>query len=432
MSAAAISYTTDAKACNSKKSDSCEESGSTLLRKVPIAAELWQEIEAAELHPVVKTLVYWIIYRCLTTRAARCVIHQSLLDVAYNSDRRKELIAFIKKSRYIRPASNGSYRAEKYAKSYELHNLDLQREEYQHNNEMMCDDGALSVVADSVVWRSVDFGCLLDVMRKGWERKGWNRSKLNAEWSLEAVDESTLTKEQILEKMADEPEKAEQHAAQHQRYCDKRTDGIFRKDGRGYSSATSLPRWIRDLVVRFSGSAESIDMRSFYPWALVAERRVYLVRSGLDTTQEDQLMDLIDRGEFYRTMAELADLPFETSEQQRTLKRDFQRFCLFGPIGWHTLWKALQKIAPGVCKDIRWWRSQPGGATRLAHFLQRAEGHLMTDGLIDWLVSGGIPAVQIHDGAILPKGVGEIAAEYLKQRSKEIYGRSCAVKIEVV
>jgi hypothetical protein len=54
----------------------------------------------------------------------------------------------------------------------------------------------------------------------------------------------------------------------------------------------------------------------------------------------------------------------------------------------------------------------------------------MTDGLIDWLVSGGIPAVQIHDGAIVPAGVADIAASWLREHSRKMFGRSCVVKVQ--
>ena len=406
-------------------SDSAESIQSTtkLVRRVAIPEPLFAEIEAADLHGILKDLVYWVIYRCLTTRAKSCAVHQGLIDASLNSDRRKQLMRFINASKFIRPASNGLYRPGRQSKRYELHSLSILSEsEYQHNNEMVC-DGDLSSVDGGVVWRCVDFAPLLGDISIGWDKKGWDRSVLNAEWSLLQCDASTLTEADIAAEKADEPAVASQHAAQHERYCNKTTDGIFRKDGRVYTSVTSLPKWIRERVVKFSGESETIDVSCCYLWQLAAEHRVSLVRRGLDTSEVDALLTMIERGDFYRVIAESAGV--ETSEA----KREFNTFCLFGPIGFHPLWHALNEICPGICRDIRWWRSQPGGATRLAHFLQRGEGSLMTDGLIDWLVSGGIPAVQIHDGAIVPAGVADVAADWLSQHSIQIFGRSCRVKI---
>lgn len=396
---------------------------SKFVRRVVIPEPLYAEIEAANLHGIVKDLVYWIIYRCLTTRAQCCAIHQGLIDASLNSDRRKQLVKFLNASQYIRAASRGLYRPGRQSKRYELHNLAILKEEYQHNNETVS-DGALSSAVGGVVWRSVDFGPLLGAIGVGWVKKGWDRAKQNAEWSLERVDDSALTDSDIVTEKAEEPAKAEQHVAQHQRFVERKTDGVFRKDGRVYSTATSLPRWIRERVVKFNGESETIDVSCCYLWVLAAEHRASLVRRGLDTTEIDSLLEMIERGDFYRAIAESAGV--ETSEA----KREFNTFCLFGPIGFHSLWHALQSISPGICRDIRWWRSQPGGATRLAHFLQRGEGALMTDGLIDWLISGGIPAVQIHDGAIVPAGVAEVAAEWMAEHSKNVFGRSCRVKIQ--
>lgn len=393
-----------------------------LVRRVAIPEPLYAEIEAADLHGIVKDLIFWIVYRCLTTRAKCCAVNQGLIDASINSDRRKQLMRFLKTSNYIRPASSGLYRPGRQSKRYELHNLSILSEsEYQHNNEMVS-DGDLSWTLGGVVWRSVDFGSLLGAVSVGWVKKGWDRSVFNAEWSLQQCDASTLTVGDIEAEKTDEPVVAAQHAAQHARYCDKTTDGIFRKDGRVYTTVTSLPKWIRERVVKFGGESETVDVSCCYLWILSAEHRMSLVRRGMDTQEIDTLLEMIERGDFYRVIAESAGV--ETAEA----KREFNTFCLFGPIGFHPLWHALNQICPGICRDIRWWRSQPGGATRLAHFLQRGEGSLMTDGLIDWLVSGGIPAVQIHDGAIVPAGVADVAAQWLAEHSKRLFGRSCRVK----
>lgn len=398
------------------------ESQESLVRRVCIPVSIMREIDAADLHGIVKDLILWIVYRCLTTRARCCAIHQGLIDASLNSDRRKQLMRFIKASAHIRPASRGLYRPGRQARRYELHGLQIIAEsEYQHNNEIVC-DGDLGLVCGDVEWRSVDFGPLMRKIEAGWLKLGWDRSRIYAEWSLAMVDDSPMTKSDVVSE-ARESSKAEQHATQHQRYVDRTTDGVFRKDGRVYTSVTSLPKWIRERVVTFGGDSETVDISCCYLWILAAEHRLSLVRRGRDTTEVDTLLDMIERGDFYRGIAESAGVSASDA------KREFNTFCLFGPIGWHPLWHALREICPGICCDIEWWRSQSGGATRLAHFLQRGEGVLMTDGMIDWLVSGGVPAVQIHDGAILPAGVAHVAADWLSEHSQRVFGRACRVKV---
>ncbi len=185
--------------------------------------------------------------------------------------------------------------------------------------------------------------------------------------------------------------------------------------------------------MRFNGAAESLDVRSCYPWLMAAIHRRFLVSNGYDTTSVDSLMDLIEAGKLYSTLAEMTDVPYETNVEQRRMKQSFQMFCLFGKkIVRHPLWLALESICPGVCKDIRWWRRQPGGASRLAHMLMRAEGALMTDGLVRHLVDEGVPVIQIHDGALVPVGKAQIAEEWILAESFRQYGRSCALKVEVL
>ncbi len=52
------------------------ESQESLVRRVCIPVDIMREIDAADLHGIVKDLVYWIVYRCLTTRAKCCAIHK--------------------------------------------------------------------------------------------------------------------------------------------------------------------------------------------------------------------------------------------------------------------------------------------------------------------------------------------------------------------
>lgn len=330
---------------------------------------------------------------------------------------------------------------------------------WQHNNEMcgcVAADGSGDCVDDFelgdsdgefVCWRSVDFSDLKTRFVNAVSELGWVNSVYVADWGIGFADDCCVPDDDVLvecataafvEKFGCAPSVdviarvVDCHKGAADRYVSDRVSSIKRIDGRVYSSVTSLPRWLRRTLVRFSGEAESVDVSACYLWLLSAEHRLSLVRRGLDTTEVDTLMNLIESGEAYRKLAEMAELPHETALEMRWVKRDFQTFCLFGTIGWHPLWHALMSICPGVCDDIQWWRRQRGGATRLAHFLQRAEGQLMTDGLVRWLASHDIPSVQIHDGAIVSTGVSSIAAEWLQLYSRELYGRSCRVKCEVL
>lgn len=407
----------------------CENANPILekyVRKFAIPKEVMEEIEASDLAGYAKLLVYWIIYRSLTTRARSCAIHQGLLDACVGHRVRKALVKFIKASSFIFPASKGLYRAGRQCRRYELTGVDITYYDVDHHNSDLPPlGGDLALVGGGgVAWRTVDFSDLMERIFRGFQIKNWNDSLEKAMWSISQLDEPVLTQEDIIEHVGDDSQ-AESQIQSHERYCDASAGRVMRKEGRTYTPVTSLAKWIREREIRFQQQYESLDISCCYPWVLAAEHRLSCERRGLDTTDVNALMDLMETGKFYEKIAELAGVSTEDA------KADFQQFCIFGPIGWHGLWKALRTLCPGLCRDIQWWRSQAGGSTRLAYFLQRAEGQLMTDGLIDWLVSGGLPAVQIHDGCIVPEGAAHFAAEWLKNRSAEVYGRSCRVSVVV-
>lgn len=404
---------------------------SNLVKRVCIPAEIMNEITAADLRGLRKDLIYWVIYRCLTTKARCCAIDQPLLDVAVGHRVRKDVIKFIKGSRYIREASQGFFRAKKserdigLCKRYELHNLPVISEAVdQHKNGGRLAEGSSLSFVCGVVWRSVDFEDLWVRIKRAFEIKNWDKSVLQSQWSMDSVDDPDLTQKEIVDHVG-EGDKAVAHNQSFERFKKRPTGSVFRRDGRTYSPVTSLPKWIREQEIKFQGKSESLDVSCCYLWCLAGEHRISRIRKELDTTEIDRLMSMIEAGDFYSKIAEMAGV--ETAEA----KEDFQQFCLFGPVGFHPLWNALRKICPGICRDIRWWRNQPGGASRLAFFLQRCECGLMTDGLMDWLISGGLPAIGIHDGCIVPEGAARFSAEWIKEHSKRLYGRSCRVAVVV-
>lgn len=417
---------------NTRSTDSITNANARkFVRRVCIPEELMNEITASGLRGLRKDLIYWIIYRCLTTKAGCCAIDQGLLDVALGHRVRKDVIRFIKGSRYLQAASNGFYRfgkesSCKQCKRYELCNIPLipQQLDHHYTGGRSCDASGLWIVGGCVVWRSVDFECLWLRIKKGFDAKNWTKSVTQSEWSLCQLDEPELTPEEIIEHVGD-GEQADAHIQSFERFKELPDDSVFRRDGRTYSPVTSLPKWIREQEIKFQGESESLDVSCCYLWCLAGEHRMSRIRRELDTVEVDRLMDMIEAGDFYAKIAEIAGV--ETDEA----KQNFQKFCLFGPIGWHPLWKALQQICPGICAEIRWWRNQPGGASRLAFFLQRCECGLMTDGLMDWLISGGLPAIGIHDGCIVPEGAALLSAQWLKDHSKRLYGRSCRVAVVI-
>ena len=150
-----------------------------------------------------------------------------------------------------------------------------------------------------------------------------------------------------------------------------------------------------------------------------------------NTESVDRFLEVVRSGELYQRLADAAGMPYETTGEQRAVKAQTQMFCLFGRIGFHRLWFALQEICPGVSSYIRWWRNQSGGATRMANRLQRLEGALMTDGIVNHMTSQSIPCVQIHDAVIVPVGYKDQAAGWLREYSRTLYGTECRVKVEI-
>ena len=397
--------------------------------RVRIQKILMDKIDATDLSGLSKDIVFWIIYQCQTRKDFCCPINQRVLDKIVGSRQRQKIRGFIHDSGCIRPASSGYYRPHRQCKRYELVDIERYLSE-QHNNE-------LCVNCDEWCWRSVDFNVLLCAFHDACEELGWHNSERIAALGLAGTDDVVLSDDELRNcvpgfagNSCGDLKVLESHVAAYCRYRDRRAEGIRRIDGRVYSTATSLPREIRSKCVRFGGHAEGVDVSACYIWILAAEHRVGNLRRGKDISEVEGLLDLIEQGEFYATLANLAGIPCGTDAERQSVKRDFQTFCLFGTIGWHPLWHALMQLCPGVCADIRWWRQQFGGATRLALMLQRAEGQLTTDGLIRWLHSKDIRAVQIHDGAIVPAGCGAEAAAWLQEQSRRLYGRSCRVKTE--
>lgn len=398
-------------------------------RRVCIPIEVQCEIDASDLRDAEKTVIYWLVLRCGTHRSRCCGLHQRTIDLAIGQRSRIRIVKFIRGSQYIRKACGGSYVIGQRCLRYEIVGVDSlpdSMEDSAHPKSEVLSGGYWT---GPVTWRMVDFGPLMEAIQGARLQMGWEKSKQDAEWSLSQLDEPTVTEEEVVESCESDVQ-ADAHVQSYRRFCERRTDEVFRKDGRVYHSVTSLPRGIRRRVMRFGGiAADHLDISSCYPWILAAEHRKRCIAHGLSTDKVDQLLDLIDSGQFYARIAELAGITIESEDDLRKVKRDFQRCCLFGRIGRHRLWFALKTLCPGVCQDIQWWRSQMGGATRLAHVLQRAEGALMTDGVVCWLVSRSVPAVQIHDGVYVPAGYGDVARDYLLERSRQLYGRECHVKL---
>ena len=422
------------------------ESETNLVSLVAIPVEIMTEIDAYGLHGLAKDVVYWVIHRHMTIGRSTG-LHQGLLDKSVCPAIRKQVTDFIDSSGYVRPALSGLYRRGAQAMRYHLIGVDHIAEALDHHNYERCckwDGGDECKCMDGVVWRTVDFRPLMRRIEGGFIKKGWDLARMNAEWSLNQADAPRMTDAEIIEHFTpidadgeigptdpNDKVKVDAHQTAYETYRDRRTDRIHIRDGRTYTSVTSLPRWIREREVVFQGAAESLDISACYWWCLAADVRVSRIRHGLDTLEIDGMLDLIEGGEFYAAMAAGADMPYDTDADKKAVKEAVQTYCLFGPIGWHPLWRTLQSMCPQICKTIHWWHRQRNGRSELSYFLMRAEGQLMTDGLVRWLVSGGVPAIQIHDGAIVPVGAATVAAEWLSQHSRRIYGRSCRIKVVI-
>ncbi len=408
--------------------------------KIAIPSGLMSELDASDMHGLSKDVIFWVVAR--TLHADRTTgLHQRLLDKAIGDDARKAIITFIKQSRYIAVALQGKFEKGRQAKRYYLKGAEnLVSHASQHNYEgVSCNDGCC---VSGVVFRTVDFGPLFECVKNGFEILGWDQDRFQAEWSLSFVDEPTLDADEInadvIAKKAGKDaettsekleEIADSHRAAYERFKDERCDRITVRDGRSYTSVTSLPRWIREQEVKFNGASETFDISACYWFGLAATERQSMERYGLNLDEIDQFLDLIESGEFYGRLAAMADMPYETADEKRTVKQDVQKFCLFGPIGWHPLWRALREICPRICRTIQWWHRQQFGKSELAYFLQRIECQLMTRGVCRWLADAGLPAVQVHDGAVVPEGAAEVAAQWLSDHSLKLYGRRCRIAV---
>jgi len=408
--------------------------------KIAVPSGLMHELAASDMHGLAKDVIFWVVAR--HQHADRSTgLHQRLLDKAIGDDARKAIITFIKQSRYIAVALQGKFEKGRQAKRYYLKGAeDLVSHASQHNYEIVCDASCFD--SSGFVFRSVDFGPLMDCVKNGFDLLDWNIDRFQAEWSLGFVDEPTLDSDDIdAEVIAEKAEKhadlssekldeiADSHRAAYERFKDERGDRVTVRDGRTYTSVTSLPRWIREQEVKFNGSSETFDISACYWFGLAATERLSMARYGLNLDEIDGFLDLIESGKFYERLAEMTEMPYETADEKRTVKQDVQKFCLFGPIGWHPLWHALKRLSPRMCRTIQWWHRQQFGKSELAYFLQRIECQLMTRGVCRWLADAGLPAVQVHDGAVVPEGAAMVAAQWLSDHSLKLYGRRCRIAV---
>lgn len=400
-----------------------------MLKTVLVPVEVQAEIDQSNLTTIEKTVIYWIVWRCGITRHKACGLHQRTLDVAIGQRHRMAVIRFIRASRFIHPALQGLYRPARQSIRYTITGVESMDYAVIDHAQHKSDTAACLAWVGVVAFRTVDFGVLFEGVQKAWELFGWDTSRLIAEWGISQID-CYGDRAEIVQKIAGSENKSaaesERIVESFQRFSADPVGGVFRKDGRVYSRVTTLPKEVRGAVVRFGGeSAGNVDVSCCYTWILAAEHRQWLLRTGQDLTQVDELLEMIRTRTFYGRIAEMAGM--ETVD----VKRNFQTFCLFGPIGFHPMWHALRSLCPGICRTIEWWRRHEGGATHLAHYLQRAEGSLMTDGVVSWLASKKVPVVQVHDGCYVPQYAVASVVEYLQKRSVQLFGTRCGLSVQV-
>jgi len=176
--------------------------------KIAVPSGLMHELAASDMHGLAKDVIFWVVAR--HQHADRSTgLHQRLLDKAIGDDARKAIITFIKQSRYIAVALQGKFEKGRQAKRYYLKGAeDLVSHASQHNYEIVCDASCFD--SSGFVFRSVDFGPLMDCVKNGFDLLDWNIDRFQAEWSLGFVDEPTLDSDDIDAEVI--AEKAEKHA----------------------------------------------------------------------------------------------------------------------------------------------------------------------------------------------------------------------------
>lgn len=396
---------------------------------VTIPKVLQDCLDASDLHGPAKDVIYYLAYRHYAIGKS-VGLNQKLLNVSLSHNQRKKIISFIRNCPYISKALNGKFKPDVQSIRYHLTDVPEQFESGSQHN--------FDTVSSLWCYRLVDFNGLLVLVKKGFEFLEWDLALFNAEWSLGLVDEPVLDDATFVEAFeveveCESAEKAaevlESHKAAYDRFREQKTEHILVRDGRTYTSVSNLPRWIRKSQVKFDGGVASADISAAYWFFLAADERLSKIRYGMDTSELDEFISLVNSGSFYKTLATMADIAYETDAEQQEVKKQVQTFCLFGPIGWHPLWRALFEISPHMCRTILWWHAQYRGVSELAYFLQRSEGRVMTHGLVREMCKAGFPAVQIHDGCLVPETMGRAAAEFISQKTAEIYGVACRVSV---
>lgn len=470
MSAAVLSYTTVRAARNATSRKSQQESAdrSATPAHVPrcvrmcIPEPIHAALAASDLREVEKLIVYDIVHECCTASVQGKAINSDLLAHMPGIGRRRRVI-----KKWLKSSPNFGFipgRVDESADFFFVRGFALAErsisgkplepttEGVQHNGDVV----PCGVWCGPVVWKTLDFGLLDWMVQVAKEKLGWNQAEIEAKKAIEEIElvyvpesyekllkvalenipvRPTRNAKLAAERAEKAREKAEKHVAMIRLFQRDPTANIVRKSGRLYSRLTSLPRWARRAYLKFTGgrSAESVDVRSCYPWGLAASLRQSRLRRGLCIESLNNLLDMIESGSFYETLAARAGM------SMRAAKQSFAVLCLFGDSkkdswGRNSLWFALDAICPELCDEIARWRRQPAGAVRFAMHCQRLEGAIMLNdgGLVSAMAELGIPCATIHDGCLVPEGYGALAAQIIGDRAASLFGRPCAVKAETI
>lgn len=430
--------------------------------RVCIPAPIHAELAASDLRDTEKLIVYSIVWECATTKQRCKHISTELLDYmpGVGQRGRRRIVKYLLRSQHF---ANEPHQVGVKSRAFWVAGFDLSDRPFPDQSQAQSSrvggaqhisDVPLGIWLGPVVYRMVNLGLVDGLVKKAKETLGWDLAEKEAKKAIEAIElvgvpesDSELfagamaniplkirrNKKIAAKELAKARAKAKKQVAMIRLFERDATANIQRKSGRLYTRLSSLPRWARKAYVRFVGGrrAESVDIRCCYLWCLAAMLRQKRLKRGLDIDSLNSLLYLIESGGFYEELARRASV----SESQA--KKSFAVMCLFGDAkrehwGRNRLWFALDAICPEVCDEISRWRRQTAGATRLAMYCQRMEGSIMLNGLVPAMAEAGIECALIHDGALVPEGVGDVAAQAIRDRAASVFGRPCFVKTELL
>ena len=191
--------------------------------------------------------------------------------------------------------------------------------------------------------------------------------------------------------------------------------------GRLFTNITLLAKDLRSRLTIDGEPTAEIDLGNSQPY-LIASR----FKPG--TPEIDHLHEVVSNGQFYETLNEVLDQPYQ---DRGKLKVDCYRKIFFNNQAGdnHPLCQAMWKLWPTVAGEIELWRETP--RRTLACNLQRQESSLILEQCVPQIQKEfGCPIATVHDSFVVPCSKCDAIRDLLREVITEKTGLAPMLKVK--